>query len=119
MNWKSEQYIKKEFVTLLTNKKINYRVDATVPVTTGSACIDVMFINNNNLFLIEINNGVKVDIDDVSNLKKAEEYFLNRNQKPKLIILTEDLDKIDTNIKHLARDENIKIITTEEMKKIL
>lgn len=104
---------------ILVDKGYNVSYSESFLLPTGSVSIDMVAKRNKNLLLIEINNGRKIDLDDLGDLKRAEEYLKKESKSLKLLILTDNKKEVDQNIKKIAKIENIQVVDQEDLKKFL
>jgi len=112
-----EMILKKKISSLLIERGYNISEHPTVDVENNTVTVDLYARKDDNIYLIEINNGVRVGMNNIAQLLIYSNALRNADSIPvHEIIITDYLDKIDPEIKKVTDKEKIKIFTYEQLK---
>ena len=118
MPFNSDSYLAKKIREKLLSYGYHVAVQPTIDIDNNPALVDFSAATNSNVFLIEVNNGIRVGLNDISQLVRYSKELKKRehNKKIKELIITDKIEKIDPEVLKISDEKKIKIITYQQLK---
>lgn len=109
--------LKNKTKNFLLEKGYNVSIQPTIDLKNNPLVIDLYAKKGNDVYLIEINNGIRVGMNNISQLLKYSSILRKEeNNKVHEIIITDKQEEVDPEVKKITDKEKIKIITFNELK---
>ena len=116
MQFSSEKALKEKIHRFFLDIGYAVAVQPTLGVENIPLVVDLLARKDDVILLIEINNGVRVGMNNIAQLiKYSKELQKKRGVKVYELIITDKMDKIDPEVSKITTKRNIKVLTYDSL----